>query len=131
MIGFRSHSVNWGSQNGFIDGSSQSSLASANFSDHSSDFVFQWTASTKTAVLTIFDYAANGSLFSTWTKTIDGSNNGFTANNTFLYFGGTQGATVTDFAVSTSAIPEPSSCAALTAGFALSAAALRRRRRAL
>lgn len=124
-IGTRSHSVNWGQQNGFIDGTATSSLAAVNFSDHSTDIVLQWTAATKTAVFTIYDYNAGGSLVGTYTKTIDGSNNGLTANNSYLYFGGAQGTTVSSFSV----VPEPSSFAALVvaSGFGLTR---RRRQRA-
>lgn len=124
VIGTRSHSVAWGQQNGFLDGTTPSSLAAMNFSDHSSDIKLEWTAATKTAVFTVYDYNASGDLVGTYTKTIDGSNNGLTANNSYLYFGGAQGATVSSFSV----VPEPSAFAALAFGSILGLARRRRQR---
>ncbi|MDX2079878.1 MAG: PEP-CTERM sorting domain-containing protein [Terrimicrobiaceae bacterium] len=125
VIGTRSHSVSWGQQNGFIDGTTTSSLGSANFSDYASQFVLQWTASTRTAVFTIYDYNSSGGLVATHSRTIDGSNNGFTANNSYLYFGGAEGITVRNFVV----IPEPSTFASLLAAAALGLTVVRRRQR--
>jgi len=109
VIGTRSHSVSWGQQNGFRDGNTSYALAPMNFSDHASDIVLQWTAATKTAVFTVYDYNSSGSLIGTCTTTIDGRNHGLTANNSYLYFGGAEGVTVSSFSV----VPEPSVFASL------------------
>jgi hypothetical protein len=54
-------------------------------------------------------YNSSGSLIGTCTTTIDGSNNGLTANSSYLYFGGAEGVAVSILSV----VPEPSVFASL------------------
>jgi len=133
VIGTRSHSATptWGSQNGFRDGNTAFGLGSANFSDYPSNFVLQWTASTKSALFTIYDYNTGGSLVNTYTTTIDGSNNGYTANDSYLYFGGAQGIKVSNFVVTTTSVPEASTYAMYAVvGIITTVIAIRSRREA-
>lgn len=84
-----------------------------------------WNGTTKTATFLV-DIGNDGT-FDVTSSAINGADNGYTASNLRIGFGGGLGSYVTSFSVAPTAVPEPSTYA-LWAGLAACACGLLRRR---
>lgn len=84
-----------------------------------------WNGTTKTATFLV-DIGNDGT-FDVTSSAINGADNGYTASNLLIGFGGGLGSYVTNFTVAPTAVPEPSTYA-LWAGLAACAGGLLRRR---
>ena len=88
-----------------------------------------WDAGTELMEFAI-DKSYSGSFFADTTySNINGADNGFTSGNAHIFFGGASGVQFDDLSITVSAVPEPSSFAALAGLFALGTVAFRRRSR--
>ena len=113
----------------YNDNGTQTNPADSTAGDGTHRIRMTWDAGTELMQFAI-DQSYSGSFFADTTySNINGADNGFTSGNAHIFFGGASGVQFDNLSITVSAVPEPSSIAALAGLFALGAVALRRRPR--